>query len=379
MIRWEDMFPPESQDKNEHRTHLFAPVFLILGVVMWAGWIAFHKPPPFISFVLSSFPREEVAPEPLRHLTTPEEVRGIYWTASTAHSSRGWQLLDDMLATGLNSVVIDIKMDNGDLAFPPKEIVRELGEQGIYRIARVAVMRDEAFAREHPELALKTSSGALWQDTIGSVWVDPVAHEVWDYAIELGREAYARGFDEVQFDYVRFPSDGSTGEIVYPVYDRTIEMETVMREFFQTVGGAMRALGIPVSFDVFGMTFWSSDDFDIGQRLADVYPNADFISPMVYPSHYPDGFRGYGNPALYPYEIVKRSLDEGATLLEREQGILPEASRTKFRPWIQGFDLGAIYTSEMIEEQIHAARDAGASGFLIWNARNVYEPANYLR
>ncbi len=239
-------------------------------------------------------------------------------------------------------------------------------------------MRDGAFAASHPQLALKTATGDLWKDNIGSMWVDPSAREVAEYAIELGKDAYARGFDEVQFDYVRFASDGETNGIVYPVYDSSESMIEVMQRFFKTVGSAMRDEHIPVSFDLFGMTFWSYNDFNIGQRLVDVLPYSDWISPMVYPSHYPDGFEGFANPAQAPYEIVKQSLDEGTKLTRGFwSGSEPEL-RAKWRPWLQDFDIGAVYTSDMIEAQIKAARDAGASGWILWNARNVYERANYL-
>jgi len=211
-------------------------------------------------------------------------------------------------------------------------------------------------------------------------WVDDaiVAPVVAEEAIALGRKAYARGFDEVQFDYVRFASDGALSSIRYSVYDSVETKTEVMARFFETVGGVMRANGIPVSFDLFGMTFETGNDFGIGQRLVDVFPNADFISPMVYPSHYASGFQGYANPALYPYEVVTHSLVTGLGIVASNFG-LPDAEITpKFRPWIQDFDIGAVYTADLIEAQIQAARDAHASGWMLWNARNVYEPADYL-
>ena len=153
----------------------------------------------------------------------------------------------------------------------------------------------------------------------------------------------------------------------------------VMQEFFKAVGGGMKDAGIPVSFDLFGMTFESTSDFNIGQRLLDAYPNADFISPMTYPSHYAPGFDGFRNPALFPYEVPKHSFDSGKAMLEKELGIPQAESAPHIRPWIQDFDIGAVYTAARIEAQLKAARDAGASGFIIWNARNVYEPADYLK
>ena len=311
-------------------------------------------------------------PEIVR-VALPDEVRGIYWTALIAQSDRADELLAFMGEEGLNAVVIDLKMDNGEVVTPSSIVLLKIAEQNIYRIARIPVMRDGVFAEAHPELALKRAGGSFWRDSIGSVWLDPAAPEVADAAIELAREAHAIGFDEVQFDYVRFPSDGTISSIVYPVWDGIEDKVTVMQRFFESVGAAMALDGIPVSFDVFGMTFWSTNDYNIGQRLLDVYPIADFVSPMVYPSHYPSGFEGYANPALYPYEIVKRSLDRGAEMLETELAIPKSESRKKFRPWLQAFDMGAVYDDARVREQIRAARDAGASGWILWNARNVYE------
>ncbi len=315
----------------------------------------------------------------MSHVPLPDEVRGIYWTAVTARSSRGLDLLAYMQQTGLNAVVIDVKMDNGQLieADAFMEILKTLGEAGIYRIARVAVMRDGAFALEHPEVAMRAPGGGYWYDAIGSLWVDPAAPEVADFAIKLGKEFYAAGFDEIQYDYVRFASDGAIRSIVYPVYDGVESKVEVMQRFFKTVGGAMRESEIPVSFDLFGMTYWSHSDFNIGQRLVDVLPYADFISPMVYPSHYPDGFRGLGNPAENPYEIVYQSLVQGHHLVAGLCACSDEDVAARSRPWLQDFDIGAVYTADLIEAQIQASRDAGASGWILWNARNVYEPANY--
>ncbi|MCR4314667.1 MAG: putative glycoside hydrolase [Candidatus Uhrbacteria bacterium] len=316
-----------------------------------------------------------------QHIPLPDEVRGIYWTAVTATTGRADALLGYMLASGLNTVVIDVKMDNGELVDVAefKDVLAKLYDAGIYRIARIAVMRDSAFAEAHPNLALGSGlDSGIWRDNTGATWLDPAAPEVADYAIELGRQFYKAGFDEIQYDYVRFASDGVLSSIVYPVYDaRNLKIE-VMQRFFERVGGAMQEDGIPVSFDVFGMTFWSHHDYNIGQRLIDVLPYADFVSPMVYPSHYVDGFKGYANPALVPYEIVKMSLDEGLRFTHGVYAGSDEELAARFRPWLQDFDIGVVYTSPYIEAQIQAARDAGASGWILWNARNVYEPAKYL-
>lgn len=347
--------------------------------------------------VPSASEQEEIVilPSVPTHVDRPKEVRGLYWTTVTAGNTRADELLSYASTSGLNTVVIDVKMDNGWLGFLPYEeslqvyasdtpVIEDLdarladwGKQGVYRIARIAVMRDGALATARSDLALFTSGGSLWKDAIGSLWVDPAAIEVAEYAINLGREAYTRGFDEIQFDYVRFPSDGTISFALYPIYDGLEDKNEIMRRFFERVGGTLRAEGIPVSFDVFGMICLREDGFGIGQRLVDVLPFTDFLSPMVYPSHYPEGFEGFANPALYPYEVVKDSLDACiAQAVAQGLGVREEVAE-KFRPWLQDFDIGAVYTADLIEAQIQASRDAGASGWMLWNARNVYEPAEY--
>lgn len=351
------------------------------------------------------------------HIPLPSEVRGMYWTAVTASSKRGDELIDYMQKTGLNTVVIDLKMDDGELAFTPHDaslskyaqrkpaiqdldgLLDKLGVDHIYRIARIAVMRDSAFASVRSASALK-ASGGLWRDKTGVAWVDPAAPDVATYALALAREAYARGFDEVQFDYVRFASDGKIASIAYPFYNGKDLKVDVMKKFFAAVGAPLRADHIPVSFDVFGLICMTNDGLGIGQRLDGVLASADFVSPMMYPSHYANGFQGFANPATHPYDVIKISLDHALGLLNPpkiEMSSVKNAdgsetvskktiSPTKdalattanaFRPWIQDFDIGAVYTGSMIEAQIKAVRDAGGSGFLIWNARNVYEPAKY--
>lgn len=358
-----------------------------------------------VNAVLASAPQ---APSPLRikdisaattvkHVPLPAQVRGFYWTAYTAGTEKGAALTEYALRYGLNTVVIDIKMDDGQLAFSPKDsdlmpyaskeppiadldaLLKKLGDKGIYRIARIFVMRDETFGVMHPEAALRDGKGNVWRDKTGSAWVDPSSPRVADFAVAQAEEAYARGFDEVQFDYVRFPTDGKISNIRYPVYDGKKTKSEVMGEFFKRVSDPLREKGIPVSYDLFGMVYLRDDMAEIGQSLPIIFPLSDFISPMVYPSHYPDGFQGFANPADHPYEVVKYSLDEGVRILKNNSSstLDTQVVRYKSRPWIQDFDIGANYDSSKIEAQIKAAKDAGASGWLLWNARNVYTVSRY--
>src|SRR3989339_1647494 len=296
------MMPPEDNQKK-HRYHMIVPVFLVVFGLVGAGYRIGLNPQEPIPTKQDSAPvvsQEDEQEKPILdefvsdpvilipRTPLPQEVRGIYWTATTAGGKRGQELVDYMLETGLNTAVIDVKMDDGELAFEPVNpdlkpyvmdkpaisdldgLLTELQEKGIYRIARIAVMRDGAFAFVHPEVAMKTAGGNLWQDNIGSYWVDPAATEVADYAIALAREAYARGFDEVQFDYVRFASDGRISAIVYPLY-KTSELKVdAMKRFFAAVGDPLRQEKIPVSFDLFGLVCMANDGLGIGQRLEDV-------------------------------------------------------------------------------------------------------------
>ncbi|MFA5185255.1 MAG: putative glycoside hydrolase [Patescibacteria group bacterium] len=342
---------------------------------------------------------ETSAPAPvIAHVPLPDEVRGIYWTAWTAGSKRADILLAYASSSHLNTIVIDLKLDGGELAFVPRDpvlselvpkdpavkdldaLLARLKNQNIYRIARIAVMRDRAFGELHPEVALRYAGGGVWRDKTGMQWLDPAAPEVGDYALALAHEAYARGFDEIQFDYVRFASDGALTAIRYPVYDGKLTKSEVMRKFFERVGGTLQAEKIPVSFDLFGLTCCAVDDLGIGQRLSDVIPFSDYVSQMAYPSHYAHGFEGLANPALYPYEVVKKTLDRNiATLHTSSSTAEIVAIRQKSRPWIQDFNIGAIYDASKVQAQIKAVRDSGASGWMIWNAANRYTTVKYAK
>lgn len=332
------------------------------------------------------------------HIPLPEEVRGIYWTGYTAGSKRAEELMAYASSSRLNAIVIDLKLDDGDLAFVPNDpalqelapkdpvirdldgLLKKLADLNLYRIARIAVMRDKAYGVLHPDTVLRTAGGGVWHDRTGMPWLDPASPKVADYSLALAREAYVRGFDEIQFDYVRFASDGVLSAIRYPVYDGKQTKSEAMRDFFKKVGGTLQSEKIPVSFDLFGLTFVNNDGLGIGQRLTDVYPYADFVSPMAYPSHYAKGFQGFANPALYPYEVVKHTLDSGIGIVQSaDSSTTPEAVRYKSRPWIQDFDMGAIYDAAKVQAQIKAARDAGASGWMLWNASNVYTPTRYAK
>ncbi len=324
---------------------------------------------------------------PRMHVVVPTLLKGLYLTSGTAGSARFADMIAVADRTEINAFVIDMKDDNGAPAFHianpdyadvnrAKSTIRDLAavakeahDHGIYLIARIPVFQDSWFADRRPQFAMKRPGGALWTDKRGIRWLDPAAEGVWDYDATIAEEASAAGFDEIQVDYVRFASDGDVSQIVYPAWDKKEGKPEVLARFFSTLAARLHGKGIPLSADLFGYTFRIEDGYDlnIGQRLALTLPSVDFVSPMVYPSHYEHGHLGFPNPAEHPGEVVDDALKKGQTIID---AVRPDFHGV--RPWLQDFNLGAVYTPEMVRAQIDAAEKDGAEGWLLWNARNVY-------
>lgn len=324
-----------------------------------------------------------------KHLVKPQEVRGIYITAYTAGTKRFDELIEFIKDNDLNAAVVDVKGPTGEPAFilrhetlkkynlnkslySPEQLVAKLHGNNIYAIARIAVFQDPYLVGREPQFALQWESGGAWRDYKGVRWLDPTAFGIWQYNVTLAREAYERGFDEIQFDYIRFPSDGNLEAIKYARWNGKTKKEEEMEKFFAYIGGIMRREKIPSSADLFGLVCCMEKyDLGIGQVLERALPYFDYISPMMYPSHYSPGFIGKKNPASYPYEVVKYSMEKANEKISRLTAS-STAKLARLRPWIQDFDIGAEYDAEKVWAQINASREEGAEGFLIWNARNVY-------
>ncbi len=316
-----------------------------------------------------------------------QEARGLYVTSWIAGMKRFREIADGMAGSELNTLVIDIKDCSGKVGYDSavpfvaeikahERRIRDLGavlnycrERKIHTIARIAVFQDPVLAAAKPELAVKSTGGATWKDRNGQTWVDPSSYKVWEYNLNLAKEAASRGFDEVQFDYVRFPTDGSLEELAYPVYKAEVPKHQVIKKFFIYLDQELKPMDVLVSADIFGLTTVAEGDLNIGQKIDDLAPYVDYLCPMVYPSHYTPGYMGFAKPAEHPYKVVYDSCVRG---LDKIKG-----QRAKLRPWIQDFNLGATYDRHMILEQIQALRDAGAFGFCVWNAGNVYTTEAY--
>ncbi len=333
---------------------------------------------------------EEVAPLAL-HLPTPEPLKALYMTNWVAGSKKlRSKLVDIVDTTELNTIVIDIKDYTGHIGYEVidpvlkevgsaerritdlKEFIEELHKKNIYVIGRISAFQDSYYVKKFPQYAVKSKSGAVWKDYKKVSWLDAGAKPVWDYLVAIGLEAYSLGFDEINFDYIRFPSDGDMGDLVYPFSEGKVKSE-VLNEFFAYISEIFHEKEIPISADLFGLTTSSKDDLGIGQILENALEHFDYVAPMVYPSHYPPGFNGWKNPSEKPYEIIHFSMSKAV-----ERAVLATTTPSKLRPWLQDFSIrGVTYTPEMIRAQIQATYDVGLTSWMMWNASNVYTKSAY--
>ena len=334
-------------------------------------------------------------------LPPPVKVKGIYvtgWSAGSAGKLDHFIELCD--ATEINALVIDIKDDRGQITFQsdiapgsaaitniirnPAEMVSRLKEHDIYAIAKIVCFKDPIWSSENPELAIKDKQGNSWKDNNGNTWLNPYETKTWDYLVKVAREAAKLGFDEVQFDYVRFPTDGKIGEIDYGDIAEDKPKMIVIGEFLEYAREELKNDGIYISADVFGIIAVSQvDSMTIGQDLETVAQCVDYICPMIYPSHYANKRQnGVGQningilfeaPDLKPYDVIYNTL----ILIKERTSYLYETAIV--RPYLQDFTasyLGAgyyqVYGAKQVKEQIQAVYDAGYEEWILWNASNTY-------
>ncbi len=318
----------------------------------------------------------------------PFAVRGIYLAfhmLTPAYQAQLQANLDLVERSDLNAVVIELKTETGYLGFQPQwPLAREIGagtsdtvdvralladcrRRGIYTIARMPVFEDDLLATMRPEWAVHYPDGSVWRAAGGRAWVDPFRREVWEYNVALAKEAIALGFDEVQFDYVRFPSDGAVLDCRY-IRESTAESRVeAVTSFLAYAREELDPTGAFLSADLFGLTTFDPEEKGIGQLMERVGPYVDYVSPMVYPSTYLRGMLDLDDPWRQPYEVVKLSLLEAR-----------KKTSTPIRPWLQHFDdyhgLGITYGLREIQLQQQGAQDGGACGWLFWNILGEYYP-----
>lgn len=314
------------------------------------------------------------------------KVRGIHVTSWVTGSDKLFaQLVDLIDRTELNAAVIDLKESDGRVAYEADislardtgaverrirdldAVVRTLKEHEIYKIARIVVFKDTYMALHRPEMALLSrAKGEVWRDFKGDAFTNPYLQAVWDYNLRLAEDAARRGFDEIQFDYIRFPSDGVLTDIRYPAGHTEEEAKKIIVRFVREARVRLAPYRVALSVDVFGLTT-VRDDVGIGQDFRALSREADAISPMIYPSHYWKGSYGFQNPNGAPYEIVGRALKD-AIRKAGEPDLPAETVRKKIRPWLQDFTLGPpAYSAREVRRQIQAAYDNGIEEWLLWN------------
>jgi hypothetical protein len=352
---------------------------LILGISVFVS--GYFIAPRFFTFkfVTEKVPKNN---DEVLHVQTPEAVKALYMTACIGASKELRSKLVKILnETEANAFVIDIKDYSGKISIPLSDNIKDwkknncfipdikdfltaLHKKGIYVIGRITVFQDPQYTKIHPELAVKKKSdGTVWKDRKGLSFIDVSAKPYWEYVVAIGKESYDLGFDELNFDYIRFPSDGNMEDIAYP-WTGKVEKKEALRQFFGYLYKSFRSVGVKTSADLFGMTTTNKDDLNIGQYLEFALPYFDFISPMVYPSHYPPNWNGYKEPEEKPYEVVKYSMDKA----------VGRASTTplKLRPWLQDFGLRVHYDEKMVRAQISAVYDSGLNSWMLWSPSNRY-------
>lgn len=327
-----------------------------------------------------------VVPPPMSHIDTPEHVNAVYlssWSAGTPKSVN--HIFSILSGHKINAVVIDIKDATGRLSYEPADpvllasgvgtrriadlstLITRLHDQGIYIIGRIEVFQDPYYPTLHPEEALQNiKTGGVWKDPKGNAYLRADSPNVWHYTESIAEDAYAQGFDEINLDYVRFPSDGDLKDIDESTF--TKNKEDTIADFFADIDSRIRGQDhIPLSADIFGLTMSATDDMGIGQKVELIASHVDYVCPMIYPSHFANGSYGYADPAAHPYEIIHTALVHGIAKL---QAI--DIPKEKLRPWLQDFNLGAIYTPAMVQAQITATTELGIQSWLMWDPRNIY-------
>jgi Uncharacterized conserved protein len=326
-------------------------------------------------------------------------VKGIYVTAHSAGGARMESLLKLVDETELNSMVIDVKDDNGYITYPTTtpelletgtakkfigdidQLMAKLKKHDIYPIARIVVFKDTVLAVKQPELSFLQADGTIWKNGRGESFVNPYRKEVWDYNIAVAKEAARLGFKEIQFDYVRFP-EGFENRADSLTYSKTDNMSRVdaVTGFVKYAREQLEPLGVRVSVDIFGYAASVPAAEGIGQDFVKISNDVHIISPMIYPSHYSTGWFNLKAPDRNPYETIKGAMEDTNKKLEETGNLKPIV-----RPWIQDFTASWLgkgnyikYGKAEVEAQIKALRDTGVQEYLLWNAGNKYSPGvNY--
>ena len=313
------------------------------------------------------------------HVPMPRFVRGVHISLGIAASTSRMNEFMNLTSKGLNTLEIDVKDENGEVGYTvgapalarkigatrnyydAKKLVADAHAAGIYVIGRVVCFEDPILSNKLPQHAIRTTAGGVWKNASGLGWTNEYDPFVWNYLISLSKSAANMGFDEIQYDYVRFPTDGNVSDAVWPHKVNEPYANTIYR-FLKKARAAIKPMGVNISANVFGLSAHS--DLNIGQNPTMIGPLLDAISPMAYPSHYGRGEYNLTNPDDSPGATVTFTMGDFRAALP--------STKTEIRPWLQDFSMGRTYTLADVVAQINAAERGGAKGWLLWNADVQY-------
>ena len=367
----------------------------------------------------------------ITRVNTPQEVKALYYTSYVINSKNRQKTLSEMIDAGyINSVIFDIKEVDGKISFKMddenfsdikpvsanhitdiKTTIDELHKKNIYVIGRIVIFKDNYLAKIRPDLAVKNpDKETVWEDYGKKNYLDANSKEVWNYNMEIASKSYELGFDEINFDYIRFPSDGDLKNVFYPFSNEILTenpkwgKSIIIDSFSKYLSENLKKKypEIILSADVFGMTTENYDDLGIGQTLESFLLHFDYVAPMIYPSHYPKWYRSIKNPDGAPFIVFDYALSSATKKIEKlnEQIILAkenggeiilrknfkikieldnlkEIKKEKIRSWIQGFSCSwcSVYTQYdwlEIQSQIAAIEKNGFKSWMIWNSNGIY-------
>lgn len=313
---------------------------------------------------------------------TLPSIRAIHLTASAAASKKYREKLNKMFETTvINAVIIDMKDEGGEVYVPNvkiaervgsyrpyirdlKEWIAELKGRGIYTAARLVVFKDNIMPRKEPRLGVHNQYGGLWFDRKKLTWLDPYNEEAWKYLHLISLEAAKVGFDEIQYDYIRFPTDGALSAMRFSKPYSKQAASAALVQFLRESRQLLHPIGVKLSIDVFGLTTSDHSGMGIGQLLVPMAEQVDYVCPMTYPSHYAKGEYGLANPNDEPYKTIAYAMRDA-------KKILGPAAEHKLRPYLQDFSLkgrGIRYRAKEVRAQIQAAADKGIMNWTLWNA-----------
>jgi LysM repeat protein len=323
-----------------------------------------------------------------------DAILGVYVPYSAiGHQAHRRHVIDILTKTEINALIIDVKGDQGLIAYPtPIPLAHEVGAaqptahdfdelmdffkaNGVYTIARIVAFKDHPLATAHPEWATQREGGGVWHDREGQAWVDPFVQPTWEYNANLAEEAACRGFDEIQLDYVCFPTPSQEGA---PYFSQPLSRETrvaVITAFLSYMRGRLSPLDVRIAANVFGYTCWRKDDMLIGQDIERMAQHLDVLCPILYPSTFESGIPGYKNAIAFPYHIVYESMKQA---VRRVQPL-----GCHVRPWIQDFPDDRfdkrVYGAAEIRAQMRGSLDGGGTGYMAWDPQVKYTTSTYFK